>query len=136
MIAAQSLQLVLVTPEKTLLDEPVAALRFPLFDGQIGILPGRAPLIGRLGYGELNVTQTGGGTRSYYIDGGFVQVKGAVVSLLTNRAIPADEIKTKDAEELLRQANARVATTDHDAAARARDQERARAMLATAQSSR
>ena len=25
----------------------------PLYDGEIGILPGRAPLIGRLGYGEL-----------------------------------------------------------------------------------
>jgi F0F1-type ATP synthase epsilon subunit len=45
MIAASSLQLVLVTPEKTLLNEPVAALRFPLYDGQIGILPGRLPLI-------------------------------------------------------------------------------------------
>ena len=57
----QSLRFVLVTPEVTLLDEPVAALRFPLHDGQIGILPGRAPMIGRLGYGELKVTRLDGG---------------------------------------------------------------------------
>ena len=38
-MADKTLQLVLVTPETTLLDEPVQALRFPLFDGQAGILP-------------------------------------------------------------------------------------------------
>ena len=25
----------------------------PLFDGELGVMPGRAPLIGRLGFGEL-----------------------------------------------------------------------------------
>ncbi len=134
MVAAQTLQLVLVTPEKTLLDEPVDGLRFPLFDGQIGIRPGRAPMVGRLGYGELKITMIGGGEKSYYIDGGFVQVKGSVVSILTNRAIPAAEIRAEDARVMLEQANARVATTDTAAATRARDQERARRMLSLAQS--
>lgn len=132
MVAAQTLQLVLVTPEKTLLDEPVAALRFPLFDGQIGIRPGRAPMVGRLGYGELKITTTGGTEKEYYIDGGFVQVKGSVVSILTNRAIPSEEILADAARQLLEQANARIATTDVAAASRARDQERARRMLALA----
>jgi F-type H+-transporting ATPase subunit epsilon len=136
MIAARSLQLVLVTPEKTLVDEPVSALRFPLYDGQIGILPGRAPLIGRLGYGELKVSEVGGGERSYYIDGGFVQVKGPVVSILTNRAVPAEEISVQEAESLLQQAISRVATTDLESAARARDQVRARRMLALVRGSR
>jgi F-type H+-transporting ATPase subunit epsilon len=134
MVAAQTLQLVLVTPEKTLLDEPVAGLRFPLFDGQIGIRPGRAPMVGRLGYGELKITEIGGGEKSYYIDGGFVQVKGPIVSILTNRAVPASEIRAEDARQMLEQANARVATTDAAAATRARDQERARRMLSLAHS--
>ena len=70
------LQLVVVTPETTLVDEPVAGLRFPLFDGSAGVLPGRAPLVGRLGAGELNLTAKGGGHRSYFVDGGFVQITG------------------------------------------------------------
>ena len=78
-MAGKTLQLVLVTPETTLLNEPVQALRFPLFDGQAGILPGRAPVVGRLGYGELRVTGSDGENRSFYVDGGFVQVKGSVV---------------------------------------------------------
>lgn len=48
MAGGDKLRLIVVTPERTLLDEPVAALRFPLYDGDIGILPGRIPLIGRL----------------------------------------------------------------------------------------
>jgi len=63
-MAAQSLRLVLVTPETTIFDELLAALRFPLHDGQIGILPGRAPMIGRLGYGELKLTQLDGSEAS------------------------------------------------------------------------
>src|SRR5579864_3239243 len=94
------LRIVLVTPETTLLDEPVVALRFPLFDGQIGILPGRAPLVGRLGYGELRIT-TSAGQQSYFIDGGFVQVKQGVVSLLTNRAQITSSLDVKGAENEL-----------------------------------
>jgi F-type H+-transporting ATPase subunit epsilon len=130
MAAEVPLRLVLVTPETTLVDEPVSALRFPLYDGQIGILPGRAPLIGRLGYGELKVTHIDGSDLSYFIDGGFVQVKENIVSLLTDRALTRDEIDRAAAEEKLREAVARVAHSDAEANARFRDQERARQMLA------
>src|SRR5437868_5631307 len=94
------LQLVLVTPETTLLDEPVESLQFPLFDGQIGILPGRAPLVGRLGAGELRIRTTTG-RQSYFVDGGFVQVKGAVVSILTNGAVLTATLDPKQAEDEL-----------------------------------
>jgi F-type H+-transporting ATPase subunit epsilon len=131
-MAGQSLRLVLVTPEVTLLDEPVAALRFPLHDGQIGILPGRAPMIGRLGYGELKVTGIDGNHASYFVDGGFVQVKAEAVTILTDRALLRDEIDASEASSELQEAFTRVAKTDAEAAARARDQERARQMLAMA----
>lgn len=127
-----NLQLVLVTPETTLLDEPVAALRFSLFDGQIGILPGRAPMIGRLGYGELKITGVDGSQSSYYIDGGFVQVKGAVVSLLTNRAMPVGDLDANEAETMLTEASAARPTTDEEFAARDRELERARRMRSLA----
>ena len=135
MATAKQLQLILVTPEKTLLDEPVQALRFPLYDGQIGILPGRAPMVGRLGYGELNITSSAG-TRSYYIDGGFVQVKGPVVSILTDRSMTADEIDSDEAEQQLQKAVAQVATNDVEFFAKARDQERARQMISMARNAR
>ncbi len=105
MIAARDLHLVVVTPEKTLLDLPVKSLRFPLFDGQIGILPGRAPLVGRLGSGELKFDLVGGSSDRFYVEGGFVQIKGSVVTLLTSRAVSVASIDStkvqKDLEEAL-----------------------------------
>jgi F-type H+-transporting ATPase subunit epsilon len=133
-MAKQDLRLILVTPETTVLDEPVQALRFQLYDGQAGILPGRAPVVGRLGYGELRITGNSG-IRSFYIDGGFVQVKGSVVSLLTNRAVPSGEIDTVEAEKLLEKTRLQIATGDLEFIAKDRDQERARQMLALARRS-
>jgi F-type H+-transporting ATPase subunit epsilon len=132
---AKPLQLVLVTPETTLLDEPVESLQFPLFDGQIGILPGRAPLVGRLGTGELRI-RAGSGTRSFFIDGGFVQVKGPVVSLLTNGAVPTASLDSQKAEQELHSVQARVPHTDAELAAKAADQERARKKLSLARKPR
>ncbi len=131
---ATDLQLVLVTPETTLLDEPVESLRFPLFDGQIGILPGRAPLVGRLGFGELRI-RTAEGESSYYLDGGFVQVKEGTVSLLTHRAIPAESVDADEARELLAKSIKRLALTDAEFASRDRDMLRARRMLSVASKS-
>lgn len=126
---ATELQLVVVTPETTLVDEPVAGLRFPLFDGQAGVLPGRAPLVGRLGAGELSITATGGSQRSYFVDGGFVQITGETVTLLTARCIPVDEIDGDAARTELRDALSRTASSDLEIDARFRDQDRARRML-------
>ena len=129
MIAATQLRLVLVTPETTLLDEMVTSLSFPLYDGQIGVLPGRAPLVGRLGAGELKL-QSASGTRSYFIDGGFAQVKGSVVSLLTHHAVPADRVDVAAAEQALAEASKLVPTTDAALMEKQHSQDRARRMIA------
>ena len=55
----KALQCIVVTPERTWLDELVESVVLPAYDGEIGILPGHTPLIARLGYGELR-TKTGG----------------------------------------------------------------------------
>ncbi|MCL4109591.1 UNVERIFIED_CONTAM: hypothetical protein GTU68_049184 [Idotea baltica] len=128
---ADKLRLVLVTPEKTLLDEPIESLRFPLFDGQIGVLPGRTPMVGRLGYGELRIRRAGS-EEVYYIDGGFAQIKGGVVSLLTNRALPQSEIDSADADQQLASAIGKKPVSDDEFAEKDRDLERARRLVALA----
>ena len=125
---ARHLQLVVVTPETTYLDEPVEALRFPLFDGQMGVLPGRAPVVGRLGCGELSVTASGG-EKTFFLDGGFVQITGETVTLLTARCIPSAEIDGDSAGQTLKDALSRPATNDAEIDARFQDQERARRMM-------
>jgi len=125
------LRIVLVTPETTLLDEQVDALRFPLYDGQIGIFPRRAPLVGRLGSGELRVT-TGKGVTSYFIDGGFVQVKGNVVSLLTDSAQLTSTLDPRKAEDDLQGVQSRHSRNDAEFAVKDADLERFRHKLALA----
>src|SRR3954469_25086192 len=85
------LQCVVVTPEWTLLTEPVDFVALPMYDGELGVLPGRAPLIGRLGYGELRIRRNAE-TRRYFVDGGFAQVRANVVTVLTPRALRAEDI--------------------------------------------
>ncbi len=126
------LQLIVVTPESTVLETMVDFVALPLYDGEIGVLPGRSPLIGRLGYGELRTVKTGDVAR-YYVDGGFVQVAGDVVSVLTNRAVPAAALDRQVAQELLDTARGRKANTDELLAARDRLERQARAQLRLAE---
>jgi F-type H+-transporting ATPase subunit epsilon len=94
------LQCVVVTPEHALLDEPADFVALPMYDGELGVLPGRAPLIGRLGFGELRVKR-GGQTQRFYVDGGFAQVRANVVTVLTGEALPAAEISQEEAARAL-----------------------------------
>src|SRR4051794_21089836 len=111
------LKCVVVTPERTLFDEPVDFVALPLYDGEIGIAPGRAPLIGRLGYGEMR-TNVGGATNRYFLDGGFAQVRDNVVTVLTNRALPAAQIDAVAAAAELERAKAATATNEMEQAAK------------------
>ncbi len=128
MIAATELRLVLVTPETTLLDQNVRSVQLPLFDGSMGLLPGRAPVVGRLGRGELKF-EAGGTSKSFFIDGGFLQVKGSIVTLLTNRAIAAENIDATAALRALDTAMAMPSETDEQFAAKQAAEEAARRML-------
>ncbi len=97
--SGKSLQCVVVTPERTVLDEAVDFVALPMYDGELGVLPGRAPLIGRLGAGELR-TRQGNATHRFFVDGGFAQVRSNTVTVLTPRAIPAENL---DAAQIQRQ---------------------------------
>lgn len=127
----KDLKCIVVTPEKALLDEPADFVVLPMIDGELGVLPGRAPLIGQLGFGELRMTK-GNTTRRFFADGGFAQVRDNIVTVLTPRAIPAEAIKLEDARAALHAAHAAAATPEaQDANLKA--QQRARAQMRMAQ---
>jgi F-type H+-transporting ATPase subunit epsilon len=84
-------QCVVVTPEQQVLDESCTQVILPAFDGEIGILTNRAPLLAKLGVGVLRVNLAGGQKRSYFIDGGIAQMKGNRLTILTKEAtLPTD----------------------------------------------
>jgi len=125
------LRVVVVTPEQTVLDTTTDFVALPLYDGEIGIAPDHAPMIGRLGYGELRIGHAPGSER-LYIDGGFVQVVDNVVSVLTNRALPIARLDPATIEETIRHALTQPTAGDDHLARRDRVLAQSRAQLRVA----
>jgi F-type H+-transporting ATPase subunit epsilon len=130
--SGKQLQCVVVTPEKAVLDEPAEFVALPMYDGELGVLPGRAPLIGRLGPGELRIQQHGA-PRRLFVDGGFAQVRSNVVTVLTPRAVPAEAIDAQAARQELTAAQATMPKSTDEQGARDKADARARAMIRVAE---
>lgn len=126
-----NLRCVIVTPERTVVDLPCDSVVLPMADGEYGVLAHHSPLIGRLGYGELRI-RVGEIVRRYYTDGGFVQVANNVVSVLTNRALPAEIVDGESAAEQLQSVIARAAAGDEELAIRDRLISQARGQIRVA----
>ena len=132
--ASRTLQCVVVTPEKAVVDEPADFVALTLYDGELGVLPGRAPLIGRLGYGELRIRR-GEQTQRYFIDGGFAQVRSNIVTVLTPRAQVAEEINPDVVVQAL-EATKTPAHSPKEQEEKLKAQERARGQLRVARHAR
>ena len=94
------LKITIVTPETTTLDQEADFVVLPMFDGESGVSANHAPMIGRLGPGELRV-KDGGTTDCFYVDGGFVQIENNVVSVLTGASTPSAEVDLAEAKQAL-----------------------------------
>jgi len=94
---------IVVTPEETALESKADFVALPLFDGEIALAPAHAPLIGRLSFGEIRV-KIGDKVTRFYVDGGFVEVAGNVVSVLTNRALSVSQVDASAAQSQLQAA--------------------------------
>ena len=100
----------IVTPEETTFDQEADSVVVPMLDGERGIYADHAPMIGRLGPGELRVNTKGSGTQRFYVDGGFVQVAGNSISVLTGVSMPVAEIDVAKAKADLEAAQAQDAS--------------------------
>jgi F-type H+-transporting ATPase subunit epsilon len=88
---AEQLQLEVVTPERRLLSEQVNSVTVPGRGGELGILPGHAPLISDLQTGVLSYSEAGT-TFQLHVSGGFVEVSDDKVSVLAEIAERPEEI--------------------------------------------
>ncbi|HSM35672.1 MAG TPA: hypothetical protein VK837_04670 [Longimicrobiales bacterium] len=79
------LRVSVITPASTAFEGEAEQVVAPAWDGEMGILPGHAPMMALLGEGELRVTE-GASTKSFHIARGFLQVVDDVVSIMTEEA--------------------------------------------------
>ncbi|MCE9622894.1 MAG: ATP synthase F1 subunit epsilon [Actinomycetia bacterium] len=110
------MQVEVVSPEKVLFSGEAKQVITRTLDGEIAFLPGHAPFLGALSECHTRITLADDSVLDVAVHGGFVQVSGSTVSILSDIAELGDEIdrdralRAKDAaEELLRK--------EHDAEA-------------------
>jgi F-type H+-transporting ATPase subunit epsilon len=109
----ESIQLIVVTPERQLLRESVVEVTLPGLDGQLGVLPGHAPLMTELGIGELAYrTSTSSQPIMLAVISGFAEVLADRVTILAETAERAEEIDLARAEEAKARAEKRLAAGD------------------------
>lgn len=117
-----------VTPEKAVVDCEARFVALPAWDGEIGILRNRAPLVARLGIGELRI-ETADGIEKFFIDGGFAEMAGNRLTILTAQARRPEELDGTAAREQLESAAMMKAEDEIAFIARQNALERARAQI-------
>ncbi len=122
----------IVTPTESIFEGEVEYVSYHAWDGQQGIMAEQSPILSQLGIGSVRLDISEGESRWYLLDGGFCQAGDGQMTLLTERALPADSISLEEAQAELAEASARVATEDADRAAVEHDQQLAMAKKAMA----
>lgn len=92
-----------VSPEGILFEGPISQVVVPTENGEITILPHHVNLFARLGSGAVHV-ESARTEQSFAVMGGFVEVLGSTVRLISDFAIRADSISTAQAEEAKKRA--------------------------------
>ena len=118
------LHLEVITPERKVYEDDVDMVVAPASEGYVGILPHHVPLFTTLGPGEFTVKK-GGVEEVLAVFGGFMDVRGDRVVVLTDAAEPAEEIDANRAQEARERAQQVLAAGPASAA----DEQRARAEL-------
>lgn len=117
MSTAQSFRCRLITPDACILDEACVYASIPAWDGLFGVLPNRAPIVAKLGTGPLRLdfadsAKGQGGSRSFLVSDGFVQVAQNKMMILASTAVPVESINESDAASELASLEGRSAPAD------------------------
>lgn len=125
---AENFRISVVTPEREVLSVEARFVALPAYDGEIGVLAKRAPLLTQLGSGLLRVEEASGEWRELFVSGGFAQMVDDRLTLLTEEARPREEAANEAADELLARALGLEASSDVEFAVKDKALARARAL--------
>jgi len=102
----------IVTPEHIVYTNEVEMVVVPTIDGEIGVLPLHAPLVGALKPGEVRI-KFGDTIEWFAVSGGYIQVHEDKVIILADDAIVASQIDVERARQAKALAEARIAELPH-----------------------
>ncbi len=98
---ANTFQLSVVAPDRTVVEKEVISLVAPGFNGYLGVMAGHSPLIAALLTGLLEYRDTSSQQHFVAITGGFMEVDAKKVIVLADSAQLAQEIDVREAEAAL-----------------------------------
>jgi F-type H+-transporting ATPase subunit epsilon len=108
---AEKIAFELVSPDRLLLSEDVDMVVVPGGEGDFGVLVGHQPMISTVRPGILEVQNAGSEDRRIFVNGGFAEITGDRCAVMTEEAVPVEELdradleqRIKDAEEDLKEA--------------------------------
>ena len=99
-----ALQVELVSPERILYSGDADMVVARTSEGDIAFLTGHAPFIGALGIGAVSIRATDGTEERAAVHGGFVEVSGDRVTILSDVAELASDIDAARARRALEEA--------------------------------
>jgi F-type H+-transporting ATPase subunit epsilon len=100
------IDLEIVSPEKLLLSKSVDMAVIPGSEGEIGALPGHAPMIVLLRGGTIRLYSGNAVTETLYVSGGFAEIAPTRVTVLANEATEVAALKRTEGEARLAAAEA------------------------------
>ena len=112
MAGDKTLHCTLITPERQVMECDATSVSLPSHDGDVGFLANRAPLLCKLGVGEMRVSLADGDLR-FFLDSGFAQMLNNELTVLTESAESAADIDLAKVETELSEASA-MPSSDSD----------------------
>lgn len=96
---ALTVQLDIVSAEGEIFSGLVNTVQAIATEGELGIMPGHAPLITKLEAGPVRVVKQDGAEEVFYVSGGLLEVQPKLVSLLADTVLRARDIDEAAAEQ-------------------------------------
>lgn len=107
-----ALSVKVITPDKTVWDDPVEEIILPSTTGQLGILTGHAPLLTALEVGVLRV-RPNKEWKTIALMGGFAEVENDEIKVLVNGAELGDNIDRDTAQTEYQEAQSRFSKVEN-----------------------
>ena len=104
----------LVSPDRLLVSEQVDMVTIPGGEGDFGVLVGHQPMISTVRPGILEVQNEGAPMRRIFVTGGFAEVTNERCAVMTEEAIPVDEIDRAQLEQRIKDAEEDLAAARSD----------------------
>ena len=102
----------IVSPEKLLVSQPVDMVVIPAAEGDLGVLPGHAPMIVLLRGGTISIYEGAQVRNRLFVAGGFAEITPERCTVLADEAIPVNEVSKSTAEGRINDAQAAYDATD------------------------